>query len=36
MLSASSNFVVALDLPSAEPVERWVGMGVAALLATDD
>ena len=33
---ASTNFVLAIDLPTTEPVERWVAMGVAALLSTDE
>ena len=33
---ASTNFIVALSLPTKEPPQRWVRMGVAALCATDD
>ena len=33
---ASTNFVVALEMPTNEPPEKWVRMGVAALCATDD
>jgi len=33
---ASTNFIVALSLPTNEPPQRWVHMGVAALCATDD
>ena len=33
---ASTNFVVALSMPTNEPPERWVRMGVAALCALDD
>jgi len=27
---------LAIDLPTTEPVEQWVAMGVAALLSTDE
>ena len=33
---ASTNFIVALSIPTREPPQRWVRMGVAALCATDD
>jgi len=33
---ASTNFVVALSVPTREPPETWVRMGVAALCQTDD
>jgi len=33
---ASTNFVIALSMPSREPPKRWVRMGVAALCSTDD
>ena len=32
---ASSNFVLALDVPTDQPVDKWVRMGVAALCAPD-
>lgn len=33
---ASTNFVVALSIPTREPPETWVRMGIAALCQTDD
>jgi len=33
---ASTNFVVALSIPTREPPEKWVRMGIAALCQTDD
>ena len=33
---ASTNFVVALDIPTREPPTKWIRMGVAAVCSLDD